>query len=69
MVEIGAKFVVELYGKLVKRVDSLDYLRQMTHTIVKYIPISRMPHTKRAFRFHMLYVHLEVNTCKNLEQG
>ena len=38
------------------------------YTIPKYIPISRMPPTSRAFRFHMLRTHLEVSTCKNLEQ-
>ena len=69
MIEMGEKFYMELYGKLGKKVDSLDHLREVMYTVPKYIPISRMPPTSRAFRFHMLRTHLEANTCKNLEQN
>ena len=68
IIEVGEKFYMELYGKLGKKADSLDHLREIMYTIPKYIPISCMPPTSRAFRFHMLRTHLEVNTCKNLEQ-
>ena len=57
-----------MYGKLGKKADSLDHLRDIMYIIPRYISISRMPPTSRALRFHMLRAHLEVNTCKNLEQ-
>ena len=68
MIGIREKFYIELYGKLGKKADLPDYLREIMHTIPRYIPISRMPLTSRAFQFHMLCAHLEVNTCKNLEK-
>ena len=68
MIELGEKFNMELYGKLGKKADSLDHLREIMYTIPRYIPISRMSPTSRAFRFHMLRARLEGNTCKNLEQ-
>ena len=69
MVEIGETFYLELYGKLGEKADSLDHLREIMYSMPKYIPISRMPPTSRAFRFHMLRTHLEVNNYKNLEQN
>ena len=68
MIEIGEKFYMELYGNLDKKADSLDHLHDIMHTIQRYIPISRIPPTSRAFRFHVLHARLEVKTCKNLEQ-
>ena len=68
IVRMGEKFYMELYGKLGKKTDSLDHLREVMYMMPKYIPISRMPPTSRAFRFHMLRTHLEVNTIKNLGQ-
>ena len=68
MIGIREKFYIELYGKLSKKADLPDYLREIMHTIPRYIPISRMSLTSRAFRFHMLCAYLEVNTCKNLEK-
>ena len=67
IIEIRKKFYVEFFSKRGKKVNSLDHLREIMYTILKYIPIFLMPHNRRAFRFHMLPAHLEVNTCKNLE--
>ena len=66
MIEVGETFYLELYGKLGEKANSLDNLREMMHSMPKYIPISRMPPTSRAFHFHMLGTHLEVNNYKNL---
>ena len=60
---------MKLYGKLAEKAESLDHLREIMYTLPKYIPISRMPPTSRAFRFHMLRTHLEVNTSRNLFQS
>ena len=68
MIEMGEKFYKELYGKHGKKADSLDHLHETMYKIPKYIPISRIPHIRSAFQFHMLHTHLEANTCKNLEQ-
>ena len=68
MINIGERFYLELYGTLGRKADYLDNLREIMYTAPKYIPISRMPPTTRAFRFHMLRAHLETNTYKNLEQ-
>ena len=43
MIEMGEKFCMDLYGKLGKKVDSLDHVREIMYTLPKYIPISRMP--------------------------
>ena len=51
MVEMGEKFYMELYGKLGKKADSLNHLREIMYTMPKYIPISRIPPTSRAFRY------------------
>ena len=68
MIDMGEKFYKELYGKLGKKADSLDHLREIMHTIPRYIPIFRMYPTSTKFQFHMLRADLEVNTCKNLEK-
>ena len=60
---------MKLYGKLAEKAESLDHLREIMYTLPKYIPISRMPPTSRAFRFHMLRTHLEVHTSRNLFQS
>ena len=60
---------MELCGKLGKKANLLDQFRETMYTIPKYIPISCMPPTSRAFWFHVLGAHLEVNICKNLEQS
>ena len=31
MIEMGEKFYMELYGKLVKKTDSLDHLREIMY--------------------------------------
>ena len=59
IIEVGEKFYLELYGKLGKKTDLLDHLREIMYTIPKYIPISRMSPTSRAFGFHMLRTHLK----------
>ena len=69
VIELGEKFFMKLYGKLSSKAESLDHLREIMYTLPKYIPISRMPPTSRAFRFHMLRTHLEVNTLMNLSQS
>ena len=43
MIEMGEKFCMDLYGKLGKKADSLDHVREIMYTLPKYIPISRMP--------------------------
>ena len=68
MIDMREKFYKELYGKLGKKADSLDHLREIMHTIPRYIPIFRMYPTSTKFQFHMLRADLEVNTCKNLEK-
>ena len=68
IVELGEKFYLEVYGKLGLKAESLDHLREIMYMLPKYIPISRMPPTSRAFRFHMLRAHLEVNSSINLSQ-
>ena len=68
MIEMGEKFYMELYGKLGKKADFLNHLREIMYTIPRYIPISRISPTSRVFRFQMVRANLEVNTCKNLEQ-
>ena len=68
MIEMGEKFYMELYGKLGKKADFLNHLREIMYTVPRYIPISRISPTSRVFRFQMVRANLEVNTCKNLEQ-
>ena len=68
MIEMREKFYMELCSKLSKKADLLDHLLKIVYTKPKCVPISCQPPTSRVFRFHMLRVHLEVNTCKNLEQ-
>ena len=68
IIDMGEKFHIKFYGKLGKKTDSLYHLFEIMYTIPKYIPISHMHPTSRVFRFHMLRVHLEANTCKNLNQ-
>ena len=65
---MGEKFYMELYCKLSGKADLLDHLHEIMYTIPIYILISCIPPTSRAFRFHMLRAHLEVNNYKNLEQ-
>lgn len=42
MIEMGEKFSMELYGKLVKKTDSLDHLREImyqnTYQSLVYLP-------------------------------
>ena len=59
---------MQLYGKLASKATSLDNLRELLYTLPKYIPISRMPPTSRAFYFHMLRVHLQINSWMHLRQ-
>ena len=62
VIDSGEKFFMQLYGKPAKYSSSLDHLREIFYILPKYIPISRVPQTSRAFRFRMLRVHLQVNT-------
>lgn len=55
---------MKLYCKLGKKTDSLDHLHKAMYAILKYMPISLIPSTSRAFRSHMLSAHLEVKTRK-----
>ena len=59
---------MQLYGKLANKAQSLDQMREMMYNLPKYIPITRMPPTSRAFYFHMLRVYLQVNTWMHLWQ-
>ena len=68
MISIAEFFFMELYGKLLKETTSLDHLRELFYSLAKYIPISRMPPTSRVFHYHMLRVHLQVNTWHNLRR-
>ena len=68
MVELGEKFYINLYGKVAAKAKSLDQVREIMYNLPKYIPITRMPPTSRAFYFHMLRVYLQINTWKHLRQ-
>ena len=59
---------MQLYGRLANKAQSLDQMREMMYNLPKYIPITRMPPTSRAFYFHMLHVYLQVNTWMHLRQ-
>ena len=68
MVSLGEKFYIHMYGKVVVKAKSLDQVREIMYSLPKYIPITRMPPTSRAFYFHMLRVYLQINTWKHLRQ-
>ena len=59
IINLGEKFYMDLYGKLVSKAESLDHLREIMYMLPTKIAISRMPPTSRPFRFHMLRKHLE----------
>ena len=68
IVELGEKFYINLYGKVAAKAKPLDQVREIMYNLPKYIPITRMPPTSRAFYFHMLRVYLQINTWKHLRQ-
>ena len=68
MVELGEKFYINLYGKVAAKAKSLDQVREIMYSLPKYMPITQMPPTSRAFYFHILCVYLQINTWKHLRQ-
>ena len=40
MVELGEKFYINLYGKVVTKAKSLDQVREIKYNLPKYIPIT-----------------------------
>ena len=62
MVEFGEKFYVNLYGKVAAKAKSLDQVREIIYNLPKYIPLTQMPSTIRAFFFHVLRLYLQINT-------
>ena len=67
MVVLGEEFYIQLYGKIATKATTLDQIREIMYNSPKYIPITRIPPTKRAFRFHMLRNYLQVSTWKHLK--
>ena len=67
MVGLGEEFYIQLYGKIATKATTLDQVREIMYNLPKYIPITRMPPTSRAFRFHMLRIYLQVSTWKHLK--
>ena len=67
MVGLGQEFYIQLYGKIATKATTLDQIREIMYNLPKYIPITRIPPTKRAFRFHMLRNYLQVSTWKHLK--
>ena len=68
VVELREKFYINLYGKVGAKAKSLDKVRKIIDNLPKYIPITQMSPTSRAFYFHMLHVYLQINTWKHLRQ-
>ena len=68
MVELGEKFYINLYRKVAAKAKSLDQVREIMYNLPKYMPITQMPPTSRAFYFHILCVYLQINTWKHLQQ-
>ena len=68
MVALAEKFYIDFYGKVAAKANTLDQVREIMYNLPKYIPITRMPPTSRAFHFHMLRVYLQINTWKHLKQ-
>ena len=62
MVELGEKFYINLYGKVAAKAKSLDQVREIIYNLPKYIPLTQMPSTIRAFFFHVLRLYLQINT-------
>ena len=56
MVELGDKFYINLYGKVAAKAKSLDQVREIMYNLPKYMPITQMPPTSRAFYFQILCV-------------
>ena len=67
MVGFGGEFHIQLYRKIATKATTLDQIREIMYNLPKYIPITRIPPTKRAFRFHMLRNYLQVSTWKHLK--
>ena len=67
MLTVGEQFVISLYQNNTKNIKSLDELRALIYKSPKYVSIQRMPPTTRSCYFHLLRVHLQINTWKNLE--
>ena len=57
MVVLGEEFYIQLYGKIATKATTLDQVRELMYNLPNYIPITRMPPTSRAFRFHMLRIY------------
>ena len=68
VVRLGENFYIQRYGKVAAKAKTLDQVREIMYNLPKYIPITRMPPTSRAFHFHMLRIYLQVSTWKHLKQ-
>lgn len=49
MIQMGEKFYMELYDKLGKKADLLDYLHEIMYTIPKHTTISPISPTSKTF--------------------
>ncbi len=66
-IELGERFVKSMYSGGAKSETGHDELRYLYAISPKYVPVERMPPTKKAFYYHSLRVHHQVNTRKRLE--
>ena len=62
MLSVGEQFVISLYQNNMKNIKSLDELRALIYKSPNYVSIQRMPPTTRSCYFHLLRVHLQINT-------
>ena len=69
MVHLGEEFYIQLYGKVATKAKTLDQVREIMYNLPKYIPITRMPPTSRAFHFHMLRVYFPSQYMETLKGG
>ena len=51
----------------ISSVNSRDNLKFIHFKSPRYVPVERMPPTKRLWFFYLLRIHLKVNTSRNLE--
>ena len=65
--DIGSAGEIYLKGMYKGVGKSLDELRYIFIKSTNYVPLERMPPTSRAFYFHSLRVHHQVNTWRNLK--
>ncbi len=63
----GERFIKSLYSGGANADNGLDELRYLYAISPKYVPVERMPPTKKACDYHCLRVHHQVSTWQHLE--